>query len=417
MSDAKIEALRRAVAAAPDDDALRQMLAEALGEAGRAEEALDQWRELAARDGISDAAVLDAGRLALEAGELDLTATCLEIARSRGLVEGVAALQRSFDEKRAGRGVLRLVRREGEGAAETVTDLQDGRASVTFADVGGLDEVKRVIHRKIILPLQKPGLLARFKRTAGGGVLLYGPPGCGKTLLARATAGECGLPFLNVRIEEVLDPWFGVSEKRLHDAFEQARAKSPCVLFLDELDALAFSRRRARGGPGRTLVDQLLQELDAIGAENAGVLVLAATNAPWDVDDAVLRPGRFDRTIFIPPPDAPARRRVLEILLADRPVSGVDLDRLAQGAHLFSGADLLALIERGIDRAIEDAIATGGEPPLTGAHLEAARAELKPSTLEWLQHARGFVEFANQTERWSDVETFLRSPEVKRFKF
>ena len=151
-------------------------------------------------------------------------------------------------------------------------------------------------------------------------MLLYGPPGCGKTLLARATAGECGLPFLNLRMEDVMDPWFGVSEQQLHAAFEEAREAAPCVLFIDELDALAYSRRKAQGSAGRALVDQLLQELDAIGSDNDGMLVLAATNAPWDVDDALKRPGRFDRVCSCRRPTARRGARILELLLAERPV-------------------------------------------------------------------------------------------------
>jgi SpoVK/Ycf46/Vps4 family AAA+-type ATPase len=247
-------------------------------------------------------------------------------------------------------------------------------------------------------------------------VLLYGPPGCGKTLLARATAGECGLPFLNLRIEEVVDPWFGMSERRLHDAFERARSSAPAVLFLDELDAIGYARRRTQGGPGRMLVDQLLQELDTNGTSGASVLVLAATNAPWDLDDAIVRPGRFDRTVFVPPPDAAGRAEILRVVLADRPTGTLDLEKVAAAARLFSGADLAALVERAIDTAIEDTLAGHAEPVVTAQHLDAALRDLRPSTLDWLDQARGFVEFANQSERWADVATFLRTAEVKRFR-
>jgi SpoVK/Ycf46/Vps4 family AAA+-type ATPase len=256
----------------------------------------------------------------------------------------------------------------------------------------------------------------RYGRQAGGGVMLFGPPGCGKTLLARATAGECDLPFFNIRIEQILDPYLGIAENNLHAAFEHAREHAPCVLFLDELDALAYARRKHGGGAGRVLVDQLLQELDAIGSENEGLLVLSATNAPWDVDDGLKRPGRLDRLMFVPPPDDAARRRILELVLADRPTEGVDVKKLAKATPLFSGADLRALVERAVDDVIDEAVATDSQPPLAMQHLERSRAELRPSTLDWLAGARNYVEFANQGGRYDEVATFLRSREAKLWK-
>ena len=276
--------------------------------------------------------------------------------------------------------------------------------------------MKKTIQRTIILPFQRHDLYEKYKRGAGGGVLLFGPPGCGKTLLARATAGECGLPFSNVRIEEILDPYFGVSESNLHDAFVQARRFAPCVLFLDELDAIAFARRKHSGSVGRPLVDQLLQELDAIGADNENILVLAATNAPWDVDEAMKRPGRFDRVVFVPPPDPPARERILGLHVAGRPAEDVDVARLAKKTPLFSGADIRALVERAVDLVIDDALEHGEERPLTTADLERALAGMRPSTLEWLATARNYVEFANQGGRYDEVAAFLVSREARGWK-
>jgi hypothetical protein len=235
-------------------------------------------------------------------------------------------------------------------------------------------------------------------------------------LLARATAGECGLPFFNVRIEEILDPFLGRSERNLHDVFEHARANAPCVLFLDELDALAFSRRRHVGNAARPLVDMLLQELDAIGAGTENLLVLAATNVPWDVDEGLKRPGRFDRLVFVPPPDEQARRRILEIHLAGRPAAALDLGALARRTPLFSGADLRALVERAVDAVIDEALEAGEERPVAMGHLERALAALRPSTIEWLATARNYVEFANHGGRYDDVAAFLRTREAKALR-
>jgi AAA+ superfamily predicted ATPase len=420
LSDgARIDALRDALRLTPENDGLRLLLAEMLVDAGRAEEAVDEYETLHTRRALPADELVPAAELAVRAGRLATAETLLDAARNAGVVEGVADVQAEVDRVRADDPErIRLPLGFGEGeedvAALPMLGELEARETVTFAEIGGLDDVKKAIHRTIILPYQRPDLYLKYGRGAGGGVLLYGPPGCGKTMLARATAGECGLPFLNVRIEEILDPYFGVSERNLHAAFELARASAPCVLFLDELDAVAYARRKVTGSVGRALVDQLLQELDAIGSDNRDLLVLAATNAPWDVDEALKRPGRFDRMLFVPPPDEPARRRIVELQLAGRPVQNVDAKRIAKETALFSGADLRALVDRAVDEVIEEAIDTGGDPPLTQRHLDAAARAIRPSTTEWLATARNYVEFANEGGRYDDVEKFLRSREAKR---
>jgi SpoVK/Ycf46/Vps4 family AAA+-type ATPase len=403
MTEDRIDSLRRAVQASPADDTLRLVLAETLTAAGDAS-ALAEYETLLHRRALPPDALVPMGELAAAQGRLDLVRGCLEAAREAGVV-GAGHLQGLAEE---------LLKVRVGGPAEPAA-AQPARETVTFAGVGGMDDVKKLIHRAIVLPLSRPELYAKYGRRAGGGMLLYGPPGCGKTLLARATAGECGLPFVNVRIEDVVDPYLGMSERNLHAAFETARASAPCVLFLDELDALAFARHKHSGGAdARRLVDVLLQELDAIGSDNDGVLVLAATNAPWDVDEAMLRPGRFDRTLFVPPPDEAARAEIVRVVLRDTPSAGVDPAKLAAATPLFSGADLRAVAERAVDEVIETALLTGGEPPLTMAELIRAAAEVRPSTLDWLHRVKAYVEFANQSERYSDVAAYLREREVRR---
>lgn len=411
MTNDRIEALRKAVEASPNDALLRLVLAETLVAAEQAEAALDQYVVLLDQDGLPDDQLVVVGELAAANGRLALVRSCLEAARQKGVVEGTGRLQQLVDEMIAERsGVKIKVGPEAEAAFE----LDAPKESTTFDQVGGMDEVKRVIHRMVILPQSRPELYQKYGRRAGGGVLLYGPPGCGKTLLARATAGECGLPFVNVRIEDVMDPYLGVSERNLHAAFERARANAPCVLFLDELDALAFARHKHGGSEARRLVDVLLQELDAIGSDNEGLLVLAATNAPWDVDEAMLRPGRFDRVIFVPPPDEPARVDILSVLLREVPTDGLELKTLAAQTPMFSGADLRALVERGVDRVIDEALETGTEPPLTPRHLAEVLPTVKPSTLDWLHRVRSYIEFANQSERYDDVAAYLKTRDVRR---
>jgi SpoVK/Ycf46/Vps4 family AAA+-type ATPase len=411
MSDERLEGLRAAVELSPDNHALRLVLAEALGAEDRGEEALEHYAVLLDAGALPTDELVRVGTLAIGLGRLQLAARCLEAARRAGVVGGTAGLEEELKAALVDGGVARTAVDPEEPPPVVAAPVEAEK--ITFEHVGGLDAVKKAIHRTIVLPFQRPDLYERYGRRAGGGVLLYGPPGCGKTLLARATAGECGVPFLNVRMEDVLDPMYGVSERRLHDAFMDARLRSPCVLFIDELDAIAFARRKQAGSAGRALVDQLLQELDAIGSDNQGMLVLAATNAPWDVDDALKRPGRFDRVVFVSPPDVPARRRILELALEDRPQADLDLDALARRTALFSGADLRSLVERAVDAVIDEAIEHGDDVPIRGAHLEHALRDARATTTDWLRTARNYVEFANHGGRYDDVLAYLDSPEGK----
>jgi len=235
-----------------------------------------------------------------------------------------------------------------------VTDLTRYREqSSSFADVVGLQKIKKQIHKKIILPFKEPSLYQRFRKKIGGGVLLYGPPGCGKTLLARATAGECNAQFFNVEVSDILDMYIGESEQKLHAIFEKARSETPSILFFDELEALAGKREHARNSTSANTVSQFLTELDGFSQNNSGVLVLASTNVPWAIDSAFLRPGRFDRMFFVPPPDKEAREGILEHHTKDRPTNGqIDFKLIANKTSGYSGADLENLIEMAADEAI-----------------------------------------------------------------
>src|SRR6185437_2439539 len=233
------------------------------------------------------------------------------------------------------------------------------RPKIGFADVGGMEKVKEEIRLKIIHPLAHPELYKAYGKLIGGGILMYGPPGCGKTHLARATAGEIKAGFISVGINDVLDMWIGNSERNLHQLFEQARRNRPCVLFFDEVDALAASRADMRTSGGRHLINQFLAEMDGVQSSNEGVLILAATNAPWHVDSAFRRPGRFDRIVFVPPPDEEARAEILRIHTRDRPVEAIDYRDLARRTDGFSGADLRAVVERAVEERLREALHKG----------------------------------------------------------
>lgn len=412
MSD-PVDALRRALALDPGNTGLRWLLAEQLAP----RDAAAAWEvvEPLAAEAPADRALF-VGRLAIAVEALEAAEAALWSARRSGLVDGVGELARALEAAKAARGVVALhpsgrpalrVAASGEAEGERPPRFAVEGRTVRFADVGGLDDVKHLIHRKIVLPHTRPELYQKYGRTAGGGVLLYGPPGCGKTLLARATAGECDARFVVVRIEDILSRWLGESEANLHQAFETARASAPCVLFLDEIDGLGFTRARNDNPSTRLLADQLLQELDGMGSDNRGVLVLAATNTPWDLDEALLRPGRFDRTVFVPPPDEAGRRAILDVCFRDRPHEGLDLGWLAKQTARFSGADLKELADRTFDLVIEEALATGQEPPARREHVDAVLADLRPSTVSWLERARTYVEFANTGGRYQEVADYL----------
>jgi len=276
-----------------------------------------------------------------------------------------------------------------------------------FADVGGMEAVKEQIRMKIIFPLQNPALFASYGKKAGGGVLLYGPPGCGKTLMARATAGEIGANFFAIGIHHILNMYIGESENKLHQIFELARRNVPAVLFFDEMDALAADRRDMRQSAGRHLINQFLQELDGAIDNNDNILILGATNAPWHVDNAFLRPGRFDRIIFVPPPDAVAREEICRIHAQGRPISSWDEKDLAKRTEGLSGADIKAVFDTATEVALTEAMHKGAVVPITGKMLAQSAKDVKPSTRKWFESAKNYALYSNQGGMYDDILVHL----------
>ncbi|BAU14337.1 cell division protein [Leptolyngbya sp. NIES-3755] len=282
------------------------------------------------------------------------------------------------------------------------------RPKLTFADVGGMEELKEQIRLKIIYPLANAELFKAYGKAIGGGILMYGPPGCGKTHIARATAGEIQANFIAVGLNDVLDMWIGSSERNLHELFDQARRNSPCVLFFDEADGLAASRSDFRQSDSRKVINQFLMELDGVEYSNEGVLILAATNTPWHLDSAFRRPGRFDRILFVPPPDQSARSAILRLLCKGKPVSDIDFDFIAKKTKDFSGADLKAVLDVAVERKLQEAMKTGRPQPLTTKDLTNAAQTVKPSTREWFSSARNYAIHANQDGTYNDILDYLK---------
>jgi SpoVK/Ycf46/Vps4 family AAA+-type ATPase len=371
-------------------------------------QALESAAKAAERTG--DAAKASAYRMALgalsgSAGKPSASATSNAAPPARPALASVQGTGATTVERGASadpRPALRLVT-DDEPAAEA-------EPRVTFADIGGLDDVKQRLNRSFLLPLQNPELFAKFGKSLRGGLLLYGPPGCGKTFVARALAGELGARFFSIAISDVLDMYIGESERKLHEIFENARRHAPAVMFFDELDALGQKRVNLARSAGKNFVNQLLSELDGVESRNKDLYVLGATNHPWDIDTALRRPGRFDRLVFVPAPDLAARARIVALKLEGRPVSDdIDAAALAQKLEGFSGADIQALVDGATERAFERTVDTGVEQPISQALLLAAHRDMKPSTRPWLETARNYAVYANEGGSYDDLLAYLKA--------
>lgn len=281
--------------------------------------------------------------------------------------------------------------------------------TATLADVGGMQSVKDRLTMAFLAPLRNPEIRKLYGKSLSGGLLLYGPPGCGKTYIARALAGEVGAAFMNVRISDVLGHYIGDSENNLHDVFETARACAPVVLFLDEIDAVGMRRSPSSASYMRPVTNQLLMELDGIGADNEGVFILAATNTPWDVDPALRRPGRFDRCVAVLPPDGPARQAVLYHHLKSRPVEGIDMGYLVQHTDGFTGADLAHLVDSAVEYAMMDSVRTGNVRMVTMQDFLRALAQIRPSAGPWFVTARNIVEYGNRDGQYDDLAEYMKA--------
>jgi len=287
------------------------------------------------------------------------------------------------------------------------------RFRVTFSDAGGMEALKEEIRLKIIYPLQHPELYKAYGRKTGGGILLYGPPGCGKTLLLRATAGEVSCNYFAVGIHEVFDPYYGSIERNLHQIFETARANSPCVLVFDEIDSLAPDRRTVRDTQMRNVVNQFLSELNGLRSDNHRILVIGATNAPWQLDPALRRPGRFDQAIFVPPPDHDARVEIIRLLAREKPIARLDEKALASVTENFSGADLRWVFDRAAELTLADALHAKRTVPITMDLLQNIAADHVPSTQAWMDGMKQHVPAASQDALYNEVRKFMQAAPKK----
>jgi SpoVK/Ycf46/Vps4 family AAA+-type ATPase len=400
-SDELLASLRAAVDASPDDVALRLHLAELLAAEGQREEAVREAAQVLVRDPQNELA------LRLIAGGQPAPQVDAALTEEPADEESPDDLLRRLDAEFSDVVPPMFADDAAEPApAEDAYDMEP--AGIKLADVGGMEEVKTRLEAAFLAPMRNPELGKLYGKSLRGGLLLYGPPGCGKTFIARALAGELDASFMPVSLADVLDMFIGQSEGNIRAMFEVARRNRPCVIFLDEVDAIGQKRSQMRNSAARGAVNQLLSEMDGVADNNEGVFVLAATNHPWDVDVALRRPGRFDRTVLVLPPDAPAREAILRYHLRDRPIANIDTRKLTELTDGYSGADLAHLCDTAAEKALLDSATSGTVRMIEMRDLEAALGEVRPSIGPWLETAKNVAQYANQDGTYDELLAYLR---------
>lgn len=407
MSESR-EDLERALLSDPFNGELRGRYAEWLLEAGEHGAALAQYEILMRQSPEAAAPQVGAARALLRLGKPSEAARRYADARKlQGFAPDEALESHLATTTRSQGPKLSVI---GGGRGDNVVELAvPSQERTRFDDIAGLEDLKRTLRLQIIEPFLKPGLFAKFKKRAGGGVLLYGPPGCGKTMIARAVATECRAEFLSVGISDILNLYIGESERNLAAMFEKARHSRPCVLFFDEIDALGFARSKARSEHTRQIVNEFLAQLDGFGTDNHDVLILAATNMPWDVDSALKRPGRFSRQVFVPPPDEAARARIVELKLEGVPHEAIDARAIAAMTPHFSGADIEGLVELAKDYVLEEHLTQNVDRGVRQEDLQKAAQSATASTLDWLRTARNLVKYAGADDAYGEVGRYLKA--------
>jgi AAA+ superfamily predicted ATPase len=386
--------LRAAVEAVPDNLALRLHVATLLLDAGRPAESLEHSSAVLALDpGQRQAAELvDRATAALP----DTPFPPLPPLPGPGDPAGVSRLV--GEPSRRGTSVDQWV----------LGEVEEPR--VTLSDVGGMPAIKRWLSTAFVAPLRDPEMRRLFGRSLRGGLLQYGPPGCGKTFLARALAGELEAGFLRIDLAHVVDMWLGYSRRSIHEIFETARASAPCLLFLDQLDAIGPRRAGRRHSIGQGVVDQLVAELYSASEEHEGVFVVAATEHPWDVDALLRKPGRLDHRLLVLPPDREAREAIIHTALGGRPLAeDLSVSWLAARTDRYSATDLAQLCESAAAAALEASLVSNSSRPIAVADFTRGLHEIRPSTPPWFELARDYARFAAEPGSYDDLVVHLRT--------
>ena len=299
------------------------------------------------------------------------------------------------------------------------------RPTMKFDQVAGMKKMKEDINESIVYPLLKPELAKKYGRLAGGGIMLYGPPGCGKTFIMKAAAGECNSNFINAKISDIVDMYVGNTEKNLHNIFETARKNSPCIIFFDEVEAMA-GRREDMGQSNahmKMAVNQLLFEMDGVESNNGNVLVVGATNAPWDVDPALRRSGRFGKAVIIPEPDLNSRKDIIRLHVKKVPAaSRICYFRLALATVGYASADLKSVVEEAASIPWRTAFKTGHQRSVTTEDFVTAIKKKKSTLPPWYAQAKKQIGSQEEKtvvdgkEHIKVTESKLASAEKEAFK-
>ncbi len=439
MSNPQIESLKSALQFSPENQALRKILIQAYLDLLQYEDALDELKKGLQISPSDDGLKMGMAHCYYHLKNYSTAQVILEELLEKGVevAENTLLLSRVFmatnelkqakeqydkameidpelDDEDFEDQLNEALKNSGLAAMvsyDEVDALLDGidieKPTIDFSAIGGLANIKEEIALKVIHPLKHPEIYKAYGKKIGGGILMYGPPGCGKTLIARATAGEIKANFISVGINDVLDMWVGNSEKNLHDVFEHARLNTPCVLFFDEVDAMGASRNDMRKTNSRFLINQFLDELDGVKHSNEGILVLGATNSPWFLDTAFRRPGRFDRIIFVSPPDAQAREEILNLILQEKPTETIDVKAIAKLTDGYSGADLQALLDLAIESKLTESLKQGKVLPISTSDLKNAVSRHRATTKEWFTTAKNYALYSNEGGLYDDILKYL----------
>ncbi len=295
--------------------------------------------------------------------------------RARGLVEIAENLNKRPEKV--------TKKNDGDNAKneedEDVKKWQTAKVpNIKFSDVAGLEDVKKAITIRMINPIKYPDKYKMYGKKTGGGVLLYGPPGTGKTMIAKAIANEVGAKFYAVKGSDIVSKWVGDSEKNINSLFEEANKQDRAIIFIDEMDSLIGKRGVDTHNDKR--VNEFLQQIDGFAGRNPNLLLLGATNRPWDIDSAAMRSGRFSQKIYLPLPDAPARKFMIEKNMKGVPVApDFDIDKIVAETEMYSGADLDELCDRAKDEPLLKAIATDSIILVTNQDFDNVLEKMPPS--------------------------------------
>lgn len=422
MSDILIQTLVQGIKNNPQDTALLLSLASAYEANNKLKDALETYQKAVAIDSGLTSALDNIIRLA---DELDQPSLITAYTALKNSETNIASTGDQSDEelssniegensnkeiKRVRGQKLTLIADHGEVRDDDFIEVED--SNIYLDDVGGMVDVKKRLNLTFLAPLKNPELVKKYGKKTTGGLILYGPPGCGKTFIARALAGELGAKFITVSLSDILDMYIGESERKLHEIFETARRNAPAVLFFDELDAIGQKRSNLKSSGMRTLVNQLLNEMDSVEGNNEGVFILAATNLPWDIDSALKRPGRFDRVVAVFPPDIEARKQIVEYHMRNTPFENLDIGHIANQTDLYSGADIAHLCQSAIEIAFEESLESGNVRAINSSDFKLPLKEVKPSTRSWFDSARNYAMFANQSGSYDDLLRYIKDKKL-----